>query len=68
MMTPCAWSRRYAESRALSLGQAVSDLVRRGFSAERPSRVVNGFRVFNLPPDSPIVTAEPIRNLEVECE
>jgi hypothetical protein len=60
--------RRYAESRSLGLGKAVSELVRRGFSTERPTRVVNGLRVFDLPPDSPNVTTKSIRDLEVEDE
>jgi hypothetical protein len=60
--------RRYAESRSLALGKAVSELVRRGFSAERPTRVVNGLRVFDLPPDSPKVTTKSVRDLEFEDE
>jgi hypothetical protein len=60
--------RRYAESRSLGLGKAVSELVRRGFSTERPTRVVGGLRVFDLPPDSPKVTTQSIRDLEFEDE
>ena len=58
--------RGYAESRSLALGKAVSELVRRGFSTERPTRVVNGLHVFELPPDSPIVTAKAVRELELD--
>lgn len=54
----------YAESRSLALGRAVSDLVRRGLTAERPFRMVNGFPVFELPPDSPEVTTEMVKQLE----
>lgn len=60
--------RRYAESRSLGLGKAVSELVRRGFSTERPTKAVNGLRVFDLPPDSPKVTTQFIRDLELEDE
>ena len=56
----------YAESRALTLGRAVSDLVRRGLAAERPFHIVNGLAVFDLPPDTPLVTTEHVRNLEDE--
>lgn len=56
----------YAENRALSLGRAVSDLVRRGLAAERPYHIVNGLCVFDLRPDTPIVTTEHVRNLEDE--
>jgi len=58
--------KQYAESRALGLGKAVSDLVRRGISASRPTRTVNGLLVFDLPPDSPRVTARSVRELEAE--
>jgi hypothetical protein len=59
-------AKAYAESRALSLGKAVSDLVRRGLAAERPFRMVNGLCVFELPPDTPVVTTEHVRDLEDE--
>jgi hypothetical protein len=45
--------KRYAESRSLSLGKAVSELVRRGLTAQRPTRTVNSLLVFDLPADSP---------------
>ena len=60
--------RRYAESRSLALGKAVSDLVRRGFTVPRPTRVVNGLQVFDLPPGSAPVTSKRIRELESEEE
>ncbi len=59
-------AKAYAESRALSLGRAVSDLVRRGLASERPFRMVDGFPVFDLPPDTPPVTTEHVRDLELE--
>jgi hypothetical protein len=56
--------KRYAESRSLGLGKAVSELVRRGLTAERPTRTVNGLRVFDLPADSPRVTKRKIEEIE----
>ena len=58
--------KRYAEDRSLRLGKAVSELVRRGFAVQRPTRVVNGLQVFDLPADSPRVTTVRVRELEAE--
>ena len=58
----------YAESRSLSLGKAVSELVRRGLAAQRPTRTVNGLQVFDLPEDSPPVSRKKIRQIELEDE
>ena len=58
--------KEYAENRSLALGKAVSELVRRGIRTPRPTRMVNGLHVFDLPPDSPRVTAERVRELEAE--
>jgi hypothetical protein len=56
--------KHYAESRSLSLGKAVSELVRRGLTTPRPTRTVNGLRVFDLPADSPPVTRKKIEEIE----
>ena len=61
-------AKEYAESRSLALGKAVSELVRRGFATRRPTRVVNGLEVFDLPPDSPPVTTTQVRRIEAENE
>jgi Arc/MetJ family transcription regulator len=53
----------YAESRSLSVERAVAELLRRGLSAELPTRVLNGVCVFDLPPDSPVVTSKRVREL-----
>jgi len=58
----------YAESRDIALGKAVSELVRRGLAAPLRTRLVNGFHVVDLPPDSPVVTSEHVRKLEDELE
>ena len=58
--------KRYAESRSMSLGKALSELARSGLSVERPTKRVNGLLVFDLPPDSPRVTNKKVRELEAE--
>jgi hypothetical protein len=58
--------KEYAESRSLTLGKAVSELVRRGLSSELPTRLVHGLQVFDLPPGSPPVTARTVRDLEAQ--
>jgi hypothetical protein len=58
----------YAESRDITVGKAVSELVRRGLRAPIQTRVVNGFHVIELPPGSPPVTIEHIRKLEEELD
>jgi len=59
---------RYAEGRSLGLGKAVSELVRKGLKAPVQTRVVNGFHVVTLPPDSPTVTSEDVKRLQDEFE
>jgi hypothetical protein len=56
--------KRYAEARSLGLGKAVSELLRRGLTAQRPTRTVNGLQVFDLPADSPPVTRKKIEEIE----
>jgi hypothetical protein len=60
--------KHYAENRSLALGKAVSELVRRGMNASRPTRVVNDLLVFDLPQDSPRVSTNRVRELEEEDE
>jgi hypothetical protein len=54
----------YAESRDISLGKAVPELVRRGLHAPLQTRVINGFHVVVLPDNSPAITGEHVRKLE----
>jgi hypothetical protein len=56
----------YAESRSLTTGKALSELVRRGLSAPPKTRVVNGLVVFDVPDDSEPVTSEHVERLETE--
>lgn len=58
----------YAKSRDVSIGKAVSDLVRRGLRAPLRTRIVNGFHVVELPPDSPAITSEDVKRLQDELE
>ena len=58
----------YAKSRDLALGKAVSELVRRGLQAPLQTRVVNGFHIVGLPPGSPPVSSEDVRNLQDDME
>jgi hypothetical protein len=58
--------KRYAASRSLALGKAVSELVRRALTTPRQTRSVNGMRVFDLPPESPKVSSKKVRALEAD--
>lgn len=53
----------FAESRSVALGKAASDLMRKGLNANVETRVVNGIHVVVLPPDSPRVNSETVRQL-----
>ena len=57
---------RQAKLRGVSLGETVSDLVRRGLNAPTPSQTKDGLVVFKLPADSPEVTTEDVRRIEAE--
>ncbi len=56
-------ARDYAAVKNLSLGAAVSDLVRKGMEAPPPMRMRNGIAVLDLPPDSPRVTSERVKEV-----
>jgi hypothetical protein len=60
--------RQYSEARSVALGKAASELVRKGFVSPTPTRVVNGIVVFDVPPDSPRITTERVKELESELE
>jgi hypothetical protein len=61
-------AKRYATSRSLTLGKAVSELVRRAFTMPRPTRTVNGLQVFDLPAESPRVTMKKVQDLDANQE
>jgi hypothetical protein len=54
----------YADSRSLSLGKAVAELVSRGLRAPMRTRTVNGIQVVDLPPDSPRITTRRVKEIE----
>jgi hypothetical protein len=59
-------AKSYAAVRNLSLGGAVSDLVRKGAEAPLRTKMVNGLAVLILPPNSPPITTEHVKGLEAE--
>jgi hypothetical protein len=59
-------ARRYSHARSIGLGQAVSDLVRKGLQKELGTRSVNGLNVFDLPADSPPVTINEVQRADEE--
>jgi len=56
--------KQYAESQSISLGKAVSELVRKGIDVWPPTRAVNGIQVIYLSADSPRVSGEHVRGLQ----
>ena len=61
-----ALAQQVARMRLISLGKAVSDLIRRGNVAQAQVRQERGLTVFDLPDDSPVVTMETVKRLENE--
>jgi hypothetical protein len=60
--------RSYAGQRCLPMGKAVSELVRKGLNSRIPIKIVDGLAMFDLPPDSPPVTSERVKELELEVD
>ena len=58
-----AKAQAYANARALKLGQAVSELIRRGTADKLPMKQKNGAWVFELPPGTPRVTAKQVKDM-----
>ena len=63
-----AAAQTYARARSLKLGQAVSDLIRRGSAQALPMKRSGGVWVFDLPPDTPEVTSERVKQLLDEAD
>jgi hypothetical protein len=53
----------YARTRSIPAGEAASELIKRGLRARLGTRFENGFEVFDVPDDSPIVTQEHVQRL-----
>jgi hypothetical protein len=62
--------RAYADGLSISLGEAVSELVRLGLASRKPVKIktVNGFAVVVLPKGTPKVTSEHVKKLLAESE
>jgi hypothetical protein len=58
-----AQARIYADMRSLTLGRAVSDLIRRGLGMLPHTRTINRLHVVVLPKDSPTVDTEQVNRL-----
>ena len=58
-----ATAQTYAAARSLKLGQAVSELIRLGSAERLPLRQRGGVWVFDLPADTPTVTAARVKEL-----
>jgi hypothetical protein len=58
-----AAAQSYAQARALKLGQAVSELIRRGSTEKLPLKQKKGIWVFDLPSDTPRVTARQVQQM-----
>lgn len=61
-----ATAKDFAAQRRVSLGQAVSELIRRGSSRRLATRVVDGLHLPVLPENSPVVPLARILELEDE--
>lgn len=59
---------RQAKARGLSLGKAVSELIRRGLNAPTQAQERDGVVMFRLPQDSPPVSSQAVRRLQTEGE
>jgi hypothetical protein len=58
-----AAAQAYAQARALKLGQAISDLIRRGSAERLPVKRTGGVWVFDLPQDTPKVTSRQVKDM-----
>ena len=55
--------KQYSQTRVLSLGKAASELVRKGAASLTPTRIVNGFVVFDIPTGGPKISSERVKKL-----
>ena len=60
--------KQYAEDRSMTVGDAVTELIRKAFRTPTPTKILNGLRVFDLPPDSPRITNQRVKELELDEE
>lgn len=60
--------KKYAEQRNLSLGAAASSLIEQGLEAQPKFKTKNGFAIFDLPPGSPPVTTERVKQIQAKLD
>ena len=58
-----AAAKAYARARALKLGQAISELILRGSAEKLPIKQEKGIWVFDLPSNTPRVTARQVQQM-----
>ena len=58
-----ATAKAYAQARALKLGQAISELIRRGSTERVPLRQTDGLWLFDLPADTPTLTSLQVQRM-----
>ncbi|MEO8249149.1 MAG: hypothetical protein ABI589_07240 [Burkholderiales bacterium] len=58
-----AVAQAYAQARALRLGQAISELIRRASTGPAPVKEKNGVWVFDLPAHTPRVSSRRVKEL-----
>ena len=58
-----ATAQAYARARAIKLGQAISELILRGSAGKVAMKQVTGIWVFDLPPDTPKISAQQVKRL-----
>ena len=57
-------ARSLAHARSISLGAALSELVRTALTTTRAAKTRNGFPVFQVPQDAPPITLEDVKRWE----
>ncbi len=62
-----ATAQAYAKARAIKLGQAVSELIRRSSLEKMPFKQTGGVWVFDLPADTPMGTERQVKALLEEA-
>lgn len=58
-----ATAQAYAKARAIKLGQAVSELIRRSSAEKMPFKQTGGVWVFDLPAGTPVATEAQVKQL-----
>ncbi len=55
--------KEYARARTMPAGKAVSFLLKQALRKPLGTRIENGFEVFDVPEDSPIITQEHVQRM-----